>query len=423
MTLRPLFFVIVVLATSLPVSAAVFNVNDPTDIPDADPGDGECATFISTLCTLRAAIQEANALSGADTIYLSADQVYELTRVGDDDTAVNGDLDITDDVTIIFLASGRRPVVNAAGIDARAFQILSGDVTLLGFDITGGDAVASAEQTGGAVAVGFNAGSVHLSLMRFYNNDANFGGALYNDGPDTTLSDSELYGNHAAADYANSGGSAIFNRVGLSVDHTLVRLNDGVGGLGASAIANEPFSNAAPELTLINSTVNSNVGPGIINIDQSQLELRNVTVAANSGRGVYISGLGGGFRMRNSVIAKNGVSDCLISTMATLNLDRYNMDSDDTCQLASGSSNYPGVEPYLTPARHHGGFTAESWPLTISPMIDSGHPVIGAIGCEADDQHYVDRPVDFDGDGVSRCDVGAVEMSHDVIFFDPFEHL
>jgi hypothetical protein len=62
-----------------------------------------------------------------------------------------------------------------------------------------------------------------------------------------------------------------------------------------------------------------------------------------------------------------------------------------------------------------------SWPLTISPMIDQGHPVIGAIGCEEDDQHYLDRPVDFDGDGNARCDVGSIELSDDVVFFYPFD--
>ncbi|MGA9333876.1 MAG: right-handed parallel beta-helix repeat-containing protein [Rudaea sp.] len=423
----PFRYIIALTAMLVPAlaGAAVFTVNSTDDIPDFDPGDGVCATFITTICTLRAAIQEANALPGSDTIRLSGDQVYELTRTGDDDTALNGDLDITDDVSIAFiLANGTRPVVNAAGIGGRAFQIVSGNVTLFGFDITGGDAIASNEETGGAIYVGFGAGIVQLSLLRFYNNTANFGGALSNDGPETTLSDSELYGNHVANDYATSGGSAIYNRGSLTIDHSLVRLNDGASGDSSSVIDNvPPFSGTPPALTLINSTVNSNDGFGIVSQDQSSLELRNATIAGNSGRGVYIAGSSGDFRMRNSVIAKNAVSDCLVSVSATLNLNRYNMDSDDTCELSSGSSNYPGVEPYLTPARSHGGFTAESWPLTISPLIDMGHPVIGATGCEADDQHYNSRPIDFDGDGTARCDVGAVEMSHDVIFFDPFEHL
>jgi CSLREA domain-containing protein len=44
-----------------------FVVNDIGDAPDASPGDGFCKTAAS-VCTLRAAIQEANALAGDDSI-------------------------------------------------------------------------------------------------------------------------------------------------------------------------------------------------------------------------------------------------------------------------------------------------------------------------------------------------------------------
>ena len=41
-------------------AAATFTVNSATDAVDATPGDGVCATA-GSVCTLRAAIQEANA--------------------------------------------------------------------------------------------------------------------------------------------------------------------------------------------------------------------------------------------------------------------------------------------------------------------------------------------------------------------------
>ena len=54
-----------------PVPEATFTVNSPGDAPDLNPGDGVCAS-ISTAgppaCTFRAAIQEAEASAGADTI-------------------------------------------------------------------------------------------------------------------------------------------------------------------------------------------------------------------------------------------------------------------------------------------------------------------------------------------------------------------
>jgi len=110
--------------------AADFSVNDTSDAVDKIPGDGVCeVTESAGDCTLRAAIMEANALAGADTITVPAG-TYELIIAGVDELCENaiaypagtpcietgdplqpylptitsdaskGDLDITDDVTI-----------------------------------------------------------------------------------------------------------------------------------------------------------------------------------------------------------------------------------------------------------------------------------------------------------------------------------
>ncbi|MBK9051743.1 MAG: CSLREA domain-containing protein [Chloroflexi bacterium] len=52
---------------SRPLQAATFTVNSTGDLGDATPGDGICSTE-GLDCTLRAAIEEANALFGADAI-------------------------------------------------------------------------------------------------------------------------------------------------------------------------------------------------------------------------------------------------------------------------------------------------------------------------------------------------------------------
>src|SRR5262245_31427452 len=81
------------------LSAKTFPVNSTTDAVDSIPGDGVCAAA-GGACTLRAAIQEANALAGADTIIVPAG-TYTLTIPGRGETAAGaGDLDITDNLTI-----------------------------------------------------------------------------------------------------------------------------------------------------------------------------------------------------------------------------------------------------------------------------------------------------------------------------------
>lgn len=66
-------------------AAATFNVNLPTDLPDVAPGNGICSASQvvvpnTAVCSLRAAIMEANALAGADEIVLQSGATYTLTR-------------------------------------------------------------------------------------------------------------------------------------------------------------------------------------------------------------------------------------------------------------------------------------------------------------------------------------------------------
>ena len=89
------FFTLVVycllIGSSQTAAAATFTVNSPSDAVDANPGDGVCETATGNgVCTLRAAITEANQLVGADEIILPPG-TYILTMQR---------LDITDSLTI-----------------------------------------------------------------------------------------------------------------------------------------------------------------------------------------------------------------------------------------------------------------------------------------------------------------------------------
>ena len=87
-----------------PTLNSTYSVTSTADLPDADVGDGVCAAA-NGACTLRAAIMQANFVTGLDTITVPSG-VYLLTRSGDDDAAVLGDLDIADDLTIQGAGSG-----------------------------------------------------------------------------------------------------------------------------------------------------------------------------------------------------------------------------------------------------------------------------------------------------------------------------
>src|ERR687896_1310485 len=91
------------LAAPAPADAALpFTVNNPRDEVDTNPGNGLCQTFSGPgQCSLRAAIQEANASIGADTIIIEPG-VYELeVPTLNEDLPETGDYDIHGSLTIV----------------------------------------------------------------------------------------------------------------------------------------------------------------------------------------------------------------------------------------------------------------------------------------------------------------------------------
>src|SRR5689334_22716738 len=110
--------------------AATFNVDDTGELPDAVPGDGFCATS-GAKCTLRAAIQEANALTGTHTINLpdlpSAGMVTQYAQT----SALPN---ITADLTIV--GTSRTTTIissNGPGI----FNLTGGSLSLSHAEVTG----------------------------------------------------------------------------------------------------------------------------------------------------------------------------------------------------------------------------------------------------------------------------------------------
>ena len=118
-TLKPVFVALVATCTVLiTVSTAgadkpkpsSFTVDTVADTLDADPGDGWCAD-VDGNCSLRAAVQEANA-GDVDHVHLGKAH-YKLDLVSD------GDIIITDDLHL----DGRGSTIDLAALGDRAFDI------------------------------------------------------------------------------------------------------------------------------------------------------------------------------------------------------------------------------------------------------------------------------------------------------------
>jgi CSLREA domain-containing protein len=391
--------------------ATDFSVNSTADRVDLVPGDGTCETSISAECTLRAAIQETNALPGADTINLPPG-VYLLSLAGRrEDVAASGDLDMSDALTVTG-AGSERTIVDANTVD-RVFDIRPGaTVVISGVTARGGDLAATGVfgDHGGGI---HNEGVLALEDVVVAENNAGefgIGGGIFNRGAlvaqnvDVIFNSAEETGGIASMRrYGEDSASITLSDVVIADNSSLLGVAGMVTGLGAS-LPGEPRDSAV----LTNVTISGNVSGlcsacagGFSNLDDATLT--HVTIAHNQGHGIF--GLIGPFTpvtsLENTIVANNG-SDCGTGVVSL----GHNLDSDGTCNLIA-TGDLPGTNPRLGMLQDNGGSTLTHALLAGSPAIDAA-----SLDCPppAVDQRGQSRLVDGNGDEVIRCDMGAFEF-------------
>jgi len=243
------------LAAAPGARAASFVVNSTADAVDVMPGDGICATDAAT-CTLRAAIQETNALSGADTITVPAG-TYTIAIAGaGEEAAATGDLDITGNLTITG-AVGGETIVSGGGLD-RVFDVLApAVVTLSRLTIQSGNA-STPDAPGGGIR---NAGALTLSTMAIRGNTAagDGGGMANRTGGSAQLTNVTVTGNGAGA-----RGGGIANDTGGTLQLTSVTVSGnsalqggGLDNFGNADVVNTIVANSLTGGTCAGAVVNS----------------------------------------------------------------------------------------------------------------------------------------------------------------------
>ncbi len=400
-------FVFLLLATaSVAVTAAVFPVTPgaTADTPDAIPGNGVCQTAAGT-CTLRAAVQEANAFAGSDVIEVPVG-IYLLTTPGaDEDSALSGDLDITETVDIVGVGPGEK-IVDGNGLD-RVFEIHTGvSARVEGLTIRGGFAGSATfpGYLGGGILVR-GASNLDLAGCSVVGNRANEGGGLYaQSGSTATLTDSVFRDNQAASlgFITPAAGSALLSEGDTDLDRCEVSGN--VAALAGGAV----LSRDAVALGVRNTTISGNQDIGL-GSDNAALDVVNTTIVGNSAIGLSVfSTAGHELTVRNSIISGNSGGDCSVVGIPAGNLDfagEHNLSGDGSCPNDGGVVDLPSTAPLLGPLLVAGGATQVHVPLVGSPVIDAGND----DRCEPDDQRGASRPLDGDGIGGATCDIGAVE--------------
>src|SRR5215470_7815584 len=245
---RLFLFVLLSLPGAAPARATTFIVDSTADAVDATPGDGICASGAG-MCTLRAAIQEANAHPGPDTVQLG-DLHYTLAIAPADPLdETTGDLDIREDLDLVG-GPAHATIVDGAELD-RVFLVGAGiTVTMTGITIENGFVPPLGEGGGGVL----NLGHLTLTDSAVLSSATDLGGGIFNAaGSSLTLEGCSIRDNRA-----DDAGGGIRNEGTLQVGGSEVFNN--VGGRDGGGIAN------AGSLAVSGSTILGNraVGRGTL---------------------------------------------------------------------------------------------------------------------------------------------------------------
>ncbi|MCX7423287.1 MAG: FG-GAP-like repeat-containing protein [Planctomycetia bacterium] len=330
-----------------------FFVNSEIDSTDINPGDG-VAIDAAGKTSLRAAIQEANALAGTQTIVVPAGN-YRLTISGAiENSAASGDLDITQSLNI--RGAGAAATIIDGNFSDRVFDIFSGAATTIsGMSITNGMRNGTGlEARGGGIRI--NSASVLLDQVAIRNNLASgLGGGISNEssrsGGGLTIRNSSLQFNRG------SSGGAVHNfNDTLVIENSLFDSNNAVSGpggalahVGPGTISGSRFSHNTSSASGGAIAISQNIAsPATTTISGSEISENTATAGFGGGllvdRGrltVLRSSVNGNHNLSATGLAGGG-GIAAIGNGATLNVTES--------QIHGNTSNVPGGGLFLQPS-------------------------------------------------------------------------
>ncbi|MDQ7027591.1 MAG: choice-of-anchor Q domain-containing protein [Anaerolineae bacterium] len=388
---------------------ADFIVQETFDLDDVTPGDGLCTNSYGT-CSLRAAITEANALLGTQSIYILPG-TYFIRQGRADDTNVSGDFDITDDLVLTGYGMNQTSIKEAVNIGSfeRFFDV---DPLQTGLTVTIANLSLYSVDVGGDNGTGFrNNGNLTLENIDISNSVGD--SMIYNAG--TININHSRFGDNIIR-------NTIFNDTtgNMTIRNSLITRNTARNNNGAGLLNNGT-------ILVENSTISynkaSNPGGGILN-NGGNMVLNFVTLFGNRGSSQSASEFGGGFYNANGTMtigntiitgnvvgSYNTVVNCTASLGTTTLSTGYNVFGDGGCPITGETSTnivLPDTTSVLLDTQGNYGGGNETISLLLgSPAIDAANPA----ACPSTDQRGVTRP--------AACDVGAFERVSDSTLYPP----
>ena len=413
--------------------ALLFTVGDTDDLVDADLTDDLCESSAGT-CTLRAAIEQANATDAPFTHITVASGDYQLSipagtpdptceddtcMIEDESDAAMGDLDIH----VAMCVEGRdrdNTVIRGGGDVGRVFHLhetasspvfsgvviknvtlsdgyapaFSGDDPIENLVVMTGCESGEDECSGGAIR---NQSSAYLQNIVVSDNASNGQGNGILNSAEMILSASEVNNNR---DELGHGGG-LYNQQSLTVQYSTFDGNrtDSSGG----AIAN-----MGGTVDIVHSTFHANETPwegsAISMGGGGEITILFTTIAGSNSPndGAAIAIYAGTVTIKNSIVADTNGDNCLVSG-GTLIAEGDNLSTDATCTdftlsepaglqaisaadcLASGTPDMvctPVLTPEATSLAVEGATDCTDWDGTAADVDQQGQERLPGEPCE-----------------------------------------
>jgi len=275
--------------------------------------------------------------------------------------------------------------------------------------------------TGGGIK--FTGSSITLTRVAINDNHSTGStGTSYGGGISigTTTSSANFYDTSITNNSSNDHGGGLASGSSLTFWGGLVANNSTTGSLNVGDGGGLYLAGSSKSYSLYNVTVSGNTvdntnnnaaGGGIYNLQT--LNMHSVTIAGNTSEGVG-GGLGstGTTSIKSSILAGNTSTGATSDDCSgTISSGGYNLIQVTTGCTIGGTTtgNVTGQDPLLNSLADNGGPTMTRSLQPGSPAIDTGDPDNNT--CPATDQRGVVRPQDGNNDTISRCDMGAFEVT------------
>jgi HYR domain-containing protein len=346
--------------------------------------------------SLRQAILDANANSGADSIDFQDELAGTITLTSGELPQITEALMINGPGVFSIIVSGNHA--------SRVFDINNGiTVSIAGLTISDGQISGN----GGGI---LNNGNLTLTNVVLSGNSSGLGGGAIFNNDTLMITDCTLSGNSANNNNASGGG--ILSNGPLTITNSTLSGNSAVRGGG---IYN---NNGKSSMTIINSTLSGNsainTGGGINNFGTANISFTTLSgnsAGANGGGGIFVDAIAT-LNIKNSIVA-NSTSGGDCSSSGTFNATGTNFTTNGVCP---GFTVVTPAQLKLGPLADNGGNTQTHALQPGSVAIDaapdctdlSGNPgspkVVTPRATVTTDQRGVSRPQG------SACDVGSYEF-------------